>query len=255
MAGKKVTFMASEAPQAAAALVQLRDRYDDVGPEAADIIVVLGGDGYMLSVLHDTRHLSLPIYGMNQGTVGFLMNDFSSADLQARLAAAELAVLRPLAMVARDASGKLHEAMAINEVSVFRETRQAAKIRISIDDNVRLEELVCDGVLVATPAGSTAYNLSAHGSIIPLDAEILALTPISAFRPRRWRGALLPGTVRVRFDILEPDKRPVSVVADNREFRSVVEIEVVEDHADELHLLFDPEHNLEERILNEQFIP
>jgi NAD+ kinase len=158
-------------------------------------------------------------------------------------------------MVARDANGEQHEAMAINEVSVFRETRQAAKIRISIDGNVRLEELVCDGVLVATPAGSTAYNLSAHGSIIPLDAEILALTPISAFRPRRWRGALLPGTARVRFDILDPDKRPVSVVADNQEFRSVVEIEVVEDHDAELHLMFDPEHNLEERILNEQFIP
>ncbi|MFP6775085.1 MAG: NAD kinase [Alphaproteobacteria bacterium] len=255
MAGKKVTFMASETPQAAAALVQLRDRYDDVGPEVAEVIVVLGGDGYMLSVLHDTRHLALPIYGMNQGTVGFLMNDFSLIDLPARLAAAELAVLHPLAMVARDANGEQHEAMAINEVSVFRETRQAAKIRISIDGNVRLEELVCDGVLVATPAGSTAYNLSAHGSIIPLDAEILALTPISAFRPRRWRGALLPGTARVRFDILDPDKRPVSVVADNQEFRSVVEIEVVEDHDAELHLMFDPEHNLEERILNEQFIP
>jgi NAD+ kinase len=236
-------------------LVQLRDRYDDVGPEVAEVIVVLGGDGYMLSVLHHTRHLALPIYGMNQGTVGFLMNDFSLIDLPARLAAAELAVLHPLAMVARDANGEQHEAMAINEVSVFRETRQAAKIRISIDGNVRLEELVCDGVLVATPAGSTAYNLSAHGSIIPLDAEILALTPISAFRPRRWRGALLPGTARVRFDILDPDKRPVSVVADNQEFRSVVEIEVVEDHDAELHLMFDPEHNLEERILNEQFIP
>jgi NAD+ kinase len=145
--------------------------------------------------------------------------------------------------------------MAINEVSVFRETRQAAKIRISIDGNVRLEELVCDGVLVATPAGSTAYNLSAHGSIIPLSADILALTPISAFRPRRWRGALLPGSARVRFDVLEPDKRPVSVVADNQEYRSIVQIEVVEDRGAELRLLFDPEHNLEERILNEQFIP
>ena len=255
MARDKITFMASETPQAVAALARLRSQYDDVGPAAAEVIVALGGDGFMLSVLHDTRHLSLPIYGMNQGTVGFLMNTFSTHELLARLNAAELAVLRPLAMIATDAQGKQHTAMAINEVSVFRETRQAAKIRISIDDKVRLEELVCDGVLVATPAGSTAYNLSAHGSIIPLDAEILALTPISAFRPRRWRGALLPGTARVSFDILEPDKRPVSVVADNQEFRSVQHIEVIEDQGAKLHLLFDPEHNLEERILNEQFIP
>ncbi len=255
MADKKLTFMASDTPQAAAALKDLRSRYDDAGPDNADVIVVLGGDGYMLSVLHETYKHSVPIYGMNQGTVGFLMNAFSLDDLHARISAAELAVLHPLAMAATDGSGKIHNAMAINEVSVFRETRQAAKIRISIDGNVRLDELVCDGVLVATPAGSTAYNLSAHGSIIPLDADILALTPISAFRPRRWRGALLPATARVHFDVLEPDKRPVSVVADNQEFRSVVEIEVVENQDAELKLLFDPEHNLEERILNEQFIP
>jgi len=255
MAEKKITFKASDVPQATAALAQLRNQYNDVGAEAAEVIVVLGGDGYMLSVLHETRHLSLPIYGMNQGTVGFLMNTFSTDDLQPRLAAAEMATLHPLAMTALDAEGTVHNAMAINEVSVFRETRQAAKIRISIDDHVRMEELVCDGVLVATPAGSTAYNLSAHGSIIPLEADILALTPISAFRPRRWRGALLPGTARVRFDVLEPDKRPVSVVADNQEFRSVIQIEVAEDQNAEFRLLFDPEHNLEERILNEQFIP
>jgi NAD+ kinase len=226
-----------------------------VGPEQANVIIALGGDGFMLSVLHETRHLSLPIYGMNQGTVGFLMNSFTLDDLPRRLQAAQRAVVHPLVMTATDATGAKHDAIAINEVSVFRETRQAAKIRIAIDGQVRLDELVCDGVLVATPAGSTAYNLSAHGPIIPLEADILALTPISAFRPRRWRGALLPASAQVRFDVLEPDKRPVSVVADNQEIRTVVQIDVAEDRASELHLLFDPEHNLEERILNEQFIP
>ncbi|MDP6689957.1 MAG: NAD kinase [Alphaproteobacteria bacterium] len=255
MARDKLTFMASETPEAREALQQLRQRYEDVGSEKADVIVALGGDGYMLSVLHETRHLSLPIYGMNQGTVGFLMNAFSLDDLPNRLRSAQRALVHPLAMTATDATGALHQAIAINEVSVFRETRQAAKISITIDGQVRLDELVCDGVLVATPAGSTAYNLSAHGPILPLEADVLALTPISAFRPRRWRGALLPGSARVRFDVLEPDKRPVSVVADNQEFRTVVQIEVAEDQTTELHLLFDPEHNLEERILNEQFIP
>ena len=255
MARDKMTFMASETPQANAAMQKLRQRYDDVGPEQANVIIALGGDGVMLSVLHETRHLSLPIYGMNQGTVGFLMNSFTLDDLPRRLQAAQRAVVHPLVMTATDATGAKHDAIAINEVSVFRETRQAAKIRIAIDGQVRLDELVCDGVLVATPAGSTAYNLSAHGPIIPLEADILALTPISAFRPRRWRGALLPASAQVRFDVLEPDKRPVSVVADNQEIRTVVQIDVAEDRASELHLLFDPEHNLEERILNEQFIP
>lgn len=255
MARDKMTFVASETPQASAAMQQLRQRYEDVGPEKADVIIALGGDGFMLSVLHETRHLSLPIYGMNQGTVGFLMNSFELDNLPDRLLAAQRAVVHPLAMTATDATGARHQAIAINEVSVFRETRQAAKIRIAIDGQVRLDELVCDGVLVATPAGSTAYNLSAHGPILPLEADILALTPISAFRPRRWRGALLPASAQVRFDVLEPDKRPVSVVADNQEIRTVVQIDVVEDRTNELHLLFDPEHNLEERILNEQFIP
>ena len=255
MARDKMTFMASETPQANAAMQKLRQRYDDVGPEQANVIIALGGDGFMLSVLHETRHLSLPIYGMNQGTVGFLMNSFTLDDLPRRLQAAHRDVVHPLVMTATDATGAKHDAIAINEVSVFRETRQAAKIRIAIDGQVRLDELVCDGVLVATPAGSTAYNLSAHGPIIPLEADILALTPISAFRPRRWRGALLPASAQVRFDVLEPDKRPVSVVADNQEIRTVVQIDVAEDRASELHLLFDPEHNLEERILNEQFIP
>ena len=255
MVRDKLTFMASDTPQAGEALRQLRQRYDDVGTEKADVIVALGGDGYMLSVLHETRDLSLPIYGMNQGTVGFLMNAFSLDDLPNRLLSAQRALVHPLAMTARDAAGTVHQAIAINEVSVFRETRQAAKISITIDGQVRLDELVCDGVLVATPAGSTAYTLSAHGPILPLEADVLALTPISAFRPRRWRGALLPASAKVRFDVLEPDKRPVSVVADNQEFRTVVQIEVAEDRTTELHLLFDPEHNLEERILNEQFIP
>ena len=235
MARDKMTFMASETPQANAAMQKLRQRYDDVGPEQANVIIALGGDGFMLSVLHETRHLSLPIYGMNQGTVGFLMNSFTLDDLPRRLQAAQRAVVHPLVMTATDATGAKHDAIAINEVC--------------------LDELVCDGVLVATPAGSTAYNLSAHGPIIPLEADILALTPISAFRPRRWRGALLPASAQVRFDVLEPDKRPVSVVADNQEIRTVVQIDVAEDRASELHLLFDPEHNLEERILNEQFIP
>lgn len=255
MARDKITFMASETPEANAALKLLRGCYDDAGPENADVIVVLGGDGFMLSVLHETRLLTRQIYGMNLGTVGFLMNSFSVEDLTERLQAAKLTVVHPLEMMAIDAAGKEHRAMAINEVSVFRETRQAAKIRISIDGQVRLEELVCDGVLVATPAGSTAYNLSADGPILPLDADILALTPISAFRPRRWRGALLPSTAKIHFEVLNPEKRPVSVVADNQEFRNVLQIEVVEERDAELHLLFDPEHNLEERILNEQFIP
>ena len=255
MARDKMTFMASETRQASAAMQDLRQRYDDVGPEQADVVIALGGDGFMLSVLHETRHLSLPIYGMNQGTVGFLMNRFTLDDLPHRLQAAQRAVVHPLTMTALDAAGAEHQAIAINEVSVFRETRQAAKIRIAIDGQVRLDELVCDGVLIATPAGSTAYNLSAHGPIIPLEANILGLTPISAFRPRRWRGALLPASAQVRFEVLEPDKRPVSVVADNQEIRTVVRIDVAEDRGSELHLLFDPEHNLEERILNEQFIP
>jgi len=255
MACDKMTFMASETLQASAAMQDLRQRYHDVGPEQADVVIALGGDGFMLSVLHETRHLSLPIYGMNQGTVGFLMNRFTLDDLPHRLQAAQRAVVHPLTMTALDAAGAEHQAIAINEVSVFRETRQAAKIRIAIDGQVRLDELVCDGVLIATPAGSTAYNLSAHGPIIPLEANILGLTPISAFRPRRWRGALLPASAQVRFEVLEPDKRPVSVVADNQEIRTVVRIDVAEDRGSELHLLFDPEHNLEERILNEQFIP
>jgi len=255
MARETLAFVATDTPEAQAALALLRQRFADVGPEQADVIVALGGDGFMLSTLHGHLALNKPIYGMNQGTVGFLMNDFALDDLPERIRAAQLATLHPLRMTASDRAGQQHEALAINEVSVFRETRQAAKIRISIDGRVRLEKLVCDGVLVATPAGSTAYNLSAHGPILPLEAGILALTPISAFRPRRWRGALLPRAARVCFEVHNPVKRPVSAVADNEEFRDVVQVDVVEDKNTDLHLLFDPEHNLEERILQEQFVP
>ena len=255
MAREKLTFVASETTEAQQALRALRALYDDVGPERADVVVALGGDGFMLATLHAFRPRNLPIYGMNQGTVGFLMNEFRLEDLRDRLAEAQQATLCPLRMEAVDVDGRQFKALAINEVSVFRQTRQAAKLQISVDGRVRLQELVCDGVLIATPAGSTAYNLSAHGPILPLEAEVLALTPISAFRPRRWRGALLPRVAQVRIDVLESNKRPVSAVADNEEFRDVVSINVSEDRNSELFILFDAEHNLEERILNEQFIP
>jgi len=255
MARETLAFVASDTDDAQEALTHLRRQYDDVGPENADVIVALGGDGFMLNMLHEYRQLEKPIYGMNHGTVGFLMNEFSFDNLLDRVGRAELAIVHPLHMEAVDAHGRRTEALAINEVSVFRETRQASKIRITIDGRVRLEQLICDGILLATPAGSTAYNLSAHGPILPLGAGILALTPISAFRPRRWRGALLPRTAKVRFDVLEPVKRPVSAVADNEEVRDVVTIEVEERRSISLYLLFDAEHNLEERILNEQFIP
>lgn len=249
----KIAFVASETDTGRAALQRLLDRYPHVPPEEADIIVALGGDGFMLETLHRWLDRKVPIYGMNRGTVGFLMNAFREHGLPERLAKAEPVVLHPLRMRAELADGSTVEALAINEVSLFRETRQAAKIRIVIDGKVRLEELICDGVLVSTPAGSTAYNLSAHGPIVPLGADILALTPISAFRPRRWRGALLPHHARVRIEVLEPAKRPVSAVADYTEARDVTAVEIREDRSVDLALLFDPEHNLEERILAEQF--
>lgn len=255
MAREKITFVASETEDAQRALRLLRERYDDAGSEEADVVVALGGDGFMLATLHAFRPQNLPIYGMNQGTVGFLMNEFRLDGLIERLTSAQQATLCPLRMRAVDVHGEAFSALAINEVSVFRQTRQAAKLRISIDERVRLPELICDGVMIATPAGSTAYNLSAHGPILPLEAEVLALTPISAFRPRRWRGALLPRIARVRIDVLEHVKRPVSAVADNEEVRDVIRIDVAEDRDVKLSILFDPEHNLEERILNEQFIP
>ena len=219
----------------------------------AEVIVALGGDGFMLETLHRNLASQIPIYGMNQGSVGFLMNEYSEDDLLERINAAEQAVIYPLVMTTVDAAGNRERALAINEVSLLRQTRQTAKLRISIDGKVRMAELVCDGVMVATPAGSTAYNLSAHGPIIPLDARVLALTPISAFRPRRWRGALLPHTAAVQLDVLEADKRPVSAVADNFEVRDVIEVSIAEDRSTKLSMLFDAGRSLEERVLAEQF--
>lgn len=249
----RLAFAASERPEAQEALQRLRARYGDAGPAAAQVIVALGGDGFMLETLHRTLGDPRPIYGMNRGSVGFLMNEYSEDALLERINAAERTTIHPLRMLTTCPSGETREALAINEVSLLRQTRQTAKLRISIDGKVRLNELSCDGALVATPAGSTAYNLSAHGPIIPLNAKVLALTPISAFRPRRWRGALLNHNARVTFEILEADKRPVSAVADNYEVRNVVRVDVAEDRNVGLTMLFDAGRSLEERVLNEQF--
>jgi NAD+ kinase len=250
---KRIALLASTAPDAQRALQQLKRRYKSVAPEKADVIVAIGGDGFMLETQHRFLDVGTPIYGLNRGSVGFLMNAYRPNDLIGRVEHAQLTVLRPLRMRATTASGTEHTAIAINEVSLLRQTRQAAKIEIHIDGVVRLPELICDGILVSTPAGSSAYNLSAHGPIIPLGTDLLALTPISAFRPRRWRGALLPSSAHVRFRIAEADKRPVSAVADYTEVRDVVTVDVAVDHTVKSHVLFDPEHNLEERILSEQF--
>ena len=249
---EKIHFVASDAPEAQAASVKLRERYGDAGEEAT-VIVALGGDGFMLQTLHDVPGRDLPIYGMNFGSVGFLMNEFGVDGLQERLAAAVSARVHPLLMRAESPQGVI-EALAYNEVSLLRETRQAAKLRIILDGKVRLDELICDGILVSTPAGSTAYNLSAHGPILPIDSALLALTPLSPFRPRRWRGALLPHQAKIRFDILEPKKRPVSATADNREVREVTRVDVVEDRGTAVTMLFDAGHSLDERILAEQFL-
>jgi NAD+ kinase len=251
----RVAFVAADNDAAQHALDHLSRRYDAVTPDQADVIVALGGDGFMLETLHRHIDRQVPIYGMNRGTVGFLLNVYSDEKLMERLARAQTVRLHPLIMSTRTVDGQTHEALAINEVSLLRETRQAAKIRIRIDEKIRLEELICDGVLVSTPAGSTAYNLSAHGPIIPMGAGVLALTSISAFRPRRWRGALLSHKAKVSFEILESEKRPVSAVADYTEVRDVVQVDVYEDRNIGLDLLCDPEHNLEERILAEQFMP
>jgi NAD+ kinase len=250
---EKIAFVASEVPEAREALARLAKIYGNADPKGADAIVALGGDGLMLQTLHKYLNDRIPIYGMNRGSVGFLMNEYQEEDLRGRLARAEVNRIHPLSMRALDARGAVHESLAINEVSLFRQTYQAAKIRISIDGTVRLEELNADGVLVATPAGSTAYNLSAHGPILPINAPLLALTPISPFRPRRWRGALLPNRARIRFDVLEPDKRPVSAVADHDETRSVTQVDVVQASHIDLFMMFDPGHSLDERILSEQF--
>lgn len=249
-----ISIVSSETPQAQEADLHLKSLFSVVSPEHADIIIALGGDGFMLETLHQFLNLEKPVYGMNCGSVGFLMNDYKADYLLERLQKAEKVQLHPLQMTAMTVEGESYQACAINEVSLLRETRQATKIRILVDSVVRLEELVCDGILISTPAGSSAYNLSAHGPIIPLGANVLALTPISAFRPRRWRGALLPHSARVTFEILEADKRPVIAAADYTEVRNVTKVEVIENKDITLALLFDPEHNLEDRIINEQFL-
>jgi NAD+ kinase len=253
MAAPRLAFLASDRPEAMAARAALAARYGDSGEDDADVLVALGGDGFMLETLRRDLARRRPIYGMNRGSVGFLMNDYAEDGLFERIAAAEKAVIHPLVMKARDTAGRAHEAIAINEVSLLRQTYQSAKLRILVDGKVRMAELSCDGILVATPAGSTAYNLSAHGPIIPLSGQVLALTPISAFRPRRWRGALLSHKDRVTFEILEADKRPVSAVADNVEVRDVIQVDVVEDRSLSFALLFDAGRSLEERVLAEQF--
>ncbi len=249
----RLALVASETPEAEEARKRLAARYGEVAPEEADAIVALGGDGLMLQTLH--RHIGSgkPIYGMHRGTVGFLMNEFHEEDLKKRLAAAHTTVVHPLIMRTRDQAGQVQEHRAFNEVSLFRQTHQAARLRILVDGKVRLAELAADGVLVATPAGSTAYNLSAQGPIIPINAPLLALTPISPFRPRRWRGALLPDKARITIEVLEAEKRPVAAVADHDEVRRVLSVEVGMDISVSMHLLFDPGHSLDERILSEQF--
>ena len=249
----RIAFVTSAIPEAESARDALVRRYGSVPPHDADVIVALGGDGLMLQTLHNFMEAGKPIYGMNRGTVGFMMNEYREDTLKERLAAAEESVIHPLAMRAVDASGKIHTARAINEVSLFRQTYQVARLRILVDGKERLAQLDGDGVMVATPAGSTAYNLSAQGPIIPIGAALLALTSISPFRPRRWRGALLPDTAVVSIEVLDPDKRPVAAVADHYEVRFVRTVEIRMEHAIALRMLFDPGHNLDERILREQF--
>ncbi len=250
---ERIAFVASPNPEAQEARRQLIGCYGDVAADTADVIVALGGDGLMLQTLHTFMHDDKPIYGMHRGTVGFLMNEYQLEGLRERLAAARVTVIHPLLMTARTADGDETEFHAFNEVSLFRQTYQAARLRILIDGHKRLDELVADGVLLATPAGSTAYNLSAQGPIIPINASLMALTPISPFRPRRWRGALLPDSARVRVEVLEPEKRPVAAVADHDEVRAVCSVDIQMDHSISTRMLFDPGHSLDERILREQF--
>lgn len=249
----KIAFMASRAPVAQAARAALIGRYGDVAPDTADVIVALGGDGFMLRTLHVTQEMPAPVYGMNRGTIGFLMNGYSESDLMDRLETAQEEVINPLSMTAMDRSGAMHHALAINEVSMLRAGPQAAKLKITVDGRLRLAELVCDGALVSTPAGSTAYNYSAHGPILPIGSDVLAVTAIAAFRPRRWRGALLPKTARVRLDVLEPDKRSVMADADSVSFPDIDWVEVMSEPNVEHRILFDPGHGLEERLISEQF--
>jgi NAD+ kinase len=248
-----INFVASLAPEAEGARERLVARYGDVSYEEADVVVALGGDGTMLQTLHRTMSAPKPVYGMNRGSLGFLMNDFSERGLRARLAAAQSSIIHPLLMRTRDAHGEEKTARAINEVSLWRQKYQAAKIEILVDGHVRLAELVADGVLVATPAGSTAYNLSASGPILPWGSRLMALTPICVFRPRRWRGALLPDRAQVAFEILESEKRPVAAAADHIEIRDVLRVDVETDYATSLILLHDAGHPFDERTLREQF--
>src|SRR4051812_45095123 len=250
---ERIAFVASPSAEAQAALAQLTNDYGSCDPDAADIVVALGGDGLMLQTLHDHMRTGKPIYGMHRGTVGFLMNEFSPHELRSRLAAARESVIHPLLMRATDVTGEIHIHHAINEVALFRQSAQAARLRILIDERERMPELIADGVLVSTPAGSTAYNLSVQGPIIPINAALLALTPISPFRPRRWRGALLPNTAHVVIEVLESDKRPVAAVAAHDEARDVRRVEVLSDRTISMRMLFDPGHSLEERILRKHF--
>ena len=250
----RIAFVASAVVEAQAALKQLVELYGNCDPAGADVVVALGGDGLMLQTLHAHMRTDKPIYGMHRGTVGFLMNEFSTLELHSRLAAARESVIHPLLMRATDMHGVVHIHHAINEVALFRQTHQAAHLRILIDERERMAELSADGILVATPAGSTAYNLSAQGPTIPINAPLLALTPISPFRPRRWRGALLPNTANVVIEVLEGDKRPVAAVADHDEARDVRRVEVLSDKTISMRMLFDPGHSLDERILSEQFL-
>jgi len=250
---ERIAFVASPHPDARKALRLLVKRYGNAPLTKADVVVALGGDGLMLQTLHKLMNTSTPIYGMHRGTIGFLMNDFTPNGLRERLAAAHTTVIHPLVMRARDGRGRMHVHHAFNEVSLFRQSYQAARLAIFVDGKERLPQLVADGALVATPAGSTAYNLSAQGPIIPINAPLLALTPISPFRPRRWRGALLPSSARVTIQVLDHTRRPVAAVADHDEVRSVREVDISMDHMISMQMLFDPGHSLDERILREQF--
>jgi len=249
-----VAFVASQHEEAKIAFLRLMRRYPHVQPAEADVIVALGGDGFMLETIHDYIHRDVPIFGMNRGSVGFLMNTFSEDNLLDRLSRAEPIRLNPLRMAAIDVHGGHHRGLALNEVSLLRQTRFAAKLLIRIDGIVRMPEVICDGVLLSTPAGSTAYNVSAHGPILPLKSDVLALTPISPFRPRHWRGAILSHAVEVAIEVIRPDLRPVSATADFTEVRDVVQVSISEDRSIAHTLLFDPEHDLEERIIKEQFL-
>ena len=251
---ERIHFVASPSEHAQAALRSMQERYGQVELDKAEVIVALGGDGFMLRTLHRCLSADLPVYGMKLGAVGFLMNRFHEDDLLQRLADANTVELAPLCMLAATEAGGEARELAINEVSLLRQMNQAAHLRILVNGSVKVEELVCDGVLVATAAGSTAYNLSAHGPILPLGTEALALTPISPFRPRRWRGAVLPSSCRVRFEVLDNYKRPVSATADAQEVRNVVSVDVFQETSIKLKLMFDPDHSLEDRILNEQFL-